>query len=300
MTIRSAIRGGEIDILNVLPEECAFKTMPDETDNKLFYGVELEVDCQAAYDMYDFNRDYAATCNGTKKVDFNAYNKVLRDFQTALATDLEDLSILKCDGHAEIVTIPATLRFHKEVLWKSWIENSMKQCMKAKRNGLHIHFSRNALKDLQLAKALLFVHEEKNSAFLSKIAGRDVTRSAHWCRQRSGVELAIMKAAKTARGVLEVTSVSRDAISLSRRTGTTVEVRIFASDPTEQGVFQALEFVDALITFCAHNGTLREEIHYTAFIDWFINANKHVRYPYLAANLERLGYVQKTTKKKVA
>lgn len=254
----------------------SFKTMPYEKNNNLFYGCELE--CVHRL----FTRDNDLNEN---------YYKVIRELPSLIReveADIGEYAILKPDGHFEICTVPATLDFHKNVLWKKFFANSAARVIGDKGCGLHIHFSREALLDIQLAKVICFIMDKNNEAFNTAMAGRDVNEHVRWCRNKH------IDIAEGSLGVHAQVTGTREAIHISRRNaGKSVEVRIFQSNPTEQGVFQALEYIDALINYTRSHATL-EEVGYKDFLNWFVNTKQERSYPYLAANLYRLEYIKAT------
>lgn len=241
-----------------------FLTMPYEKTNNLFYGVELE--------CYQFGESGSI--------------KQVKSFLN-LEYAIYGHAIIKPDCGCEIVTVPATLRYHKEVLWNKFFNGVHKGFKGATGAGLHIHVSRNAMTPLQLAKVICFMNEPVNSQFLANIGGRPVVgEGSGWCQQKQNIP-------RNVDAMLAATYSSKsNAMQISgRNSGNTAELRIFQSNPTQQGVFQALEFLDAMIKYCAKYGDLEKEISYKAFVAWFVEGNFKNEYPYLYNNLVRLSYI---------
>lgn len=252
---------------DVLKYCTGFKKMEGETTN-LFYGIELEVGGRIYTDKAENAR--------------------------AVIGDMGDNAILKEEGCVmhkgfEIVTVPATLRYHKEKLWEKFFKNSVK-CMSSRSHGwgLHIHFSRNALSNAHLAKVIYFLHEPINASLLVLMAGRNLDFGRRQVKKdyyMDGVEGIIRKATHT-----------RDAISVSHRTnGNTCEVRIFKSQTSKKLLFKALEFLDALIQYCGQCGDSVGVLQAKPFLEWFMHNNKGTEYPYLRQFLARRGYVPAKT-----
>lgn len=199
-------------------------------------------------------------------------------------------SSLGSDGF-EVVTAPATLRFHRDKLWNDFFNNknasgrtpsSYVKSWDTGVCGTHIHISRNALTKMQLAKLLVFYHEEGNRAFLSKIAGRAVGPEATYCRTR-----------KKKLGIETQHSCDdhHEAVTISQRNrGKTAEVRIFRGNATKHGIMRSLEFVDAIVHWCNVAGA--NELSYRHFLAWFDRAETRANYPDLWKHLIQLGYLK--------
>lgn len=255
----------------------AFSTMEDEKDNELFYGVELEV----------------ANAALSKKNGFTSYNRDGMDLNQ-IDKDLSEYCIFKPDCSFEITTVPATLRFHKERLWNAFFKNSAKYCTGGDGVGLHIHFTKAALSEKQLAGFVKFINLMPNNSFLSDIAGRPIHFSGD-VRKGYGSRISpyIWANDPDKETVDKAEQYGRFAVHVSKRNaGKTVELRIFQSIPTEQGLFQALEFTDALIMYFAeHTNTAYKE-----FLNWCKLEEQQKTYPYLRRNLATLGYLPKIVK----
>ena len=223
------IVGAGVNVLHIYNKFC---TTEDEKDNKLFYGVELE--------CYNKHSHGAAV-------------------QIKSVLDLENAvyghAILKPDCGFEIVTVPSTLRYHKEVLWNKFFSGVSEHYSGGNGCGLHIHISRDAMEPLHLAKVICFINEAINTNFLTGIAGRSVGSGASWCAQVTNIR-------RNVDGMLNSTYASKShAMQISgRNNGKTAELRIFQSDPTKQGLFQALEFTDAVIKYCFEHGELEKQM----------------------------------------
>lgn len=249
--------------INVLHHIKGMKTMPNE-QNKLFFGVELEVEI-------NLNDNFHMIANEVQEA-------------------MKDHAILKEDctlrNGFEIVTIPATLSYHRSVLWNNLfagIHEKLHGCLKA---GLHIHFSREPFTDNQLAKIIYFFHEPSNNTFLTCLAGRAVSPAAEYGStskkylKQDGVGKTIAKATYT-----------RNAISLSQRNeGKTLEIRIFKSNPTRVGVIRALETTAAIIEFCCQCNDEEEALSYKEFLKWFTSNKKKYYYPILNKTLIEFKY----------
>lgn len=259
-----------------------YKTMPDEIDNKLFFGVELEVEYKKKLDV-----------RGSVRRDDQTYNSILVAEFYRIADKcqdaLKDNGVLKWEGTVncgfEVNSAPATLQYHREACWGTFFESAKKYLVGKNNCGMHIHISRETLDEMTQAKMICFVHNKYNKDFMSAIAGRLVSPYASWCKT---------KTIKDKDGVVDIVTYSRDALGVSSHTnGATLECRIFASIPTKQGVLQGIEFIHALIEYCKETKTILFDkyIDYSEFLDWY--KDKVDVYPYFSIHLRRLGYLRK-------
>lgn len=216
---------------------------------------------------------------------------------------LSKYALLKSDssiggGGFEIVTAPASLGFHRKTLWNEFFKTPSEMSTNGKTSaqmvqswntgvcGIHVHVTRAALTKLQLAKFVVFYHEDANAAFLSKIAGRLVGPGAHYCKT----------AKKKLRRNME-TNDHHEAVTISsRNNGKTVEVRIFRGNATKHGIMRALEFVDATVKWCGETGA--DNLNYKDFLKWFDQPTVRSTYPDLWRHLIYLGYIATKHKSK--
>lgn len=249
----------------------SYLTMDYEKDNKLFYGMELEVNSNDR----NTQSQYRAAIEVNK--DLGQHANIRGEGS--------------CNFGFEIVTVPATLAYHKQKLWGNFFNNSAKLVDGEGNVGIHIHFSREATTPKQLAKTFYFIHETTNSGFLSKIAGRRVYAGANWCTQRKKF---YVDRPETEQRILQEEYGSRSAISVSGHyEGKSVECRIWKSNPTEAGVFQALEFMDAVLNYCSISPNTEGALSDTAFIQWFQDRQMKTHYPYLYENMVKLNLIEK-------
>ena len=79
----------------------------------------------------------------------------------------------------------------------------------------------------------------------------------------------------------------------------TIELRIFRSNLTKDGILRALEFSYALVDFLKQN-TMRElDQHYKEFLKWFNTAENRSSYPYFYGWLVRKRYLSGVASRKV-
>lgn len=235
---------------------------------------------------------------------------------------LENYALLKEDGSLdaggfEIVTVPATLAHHRQVLWNKFFGDNGQTDSPVPHNkdcpannvkswntdccGLHVHFSRNALSPMQLGKFLVFMHSNENNEFLTRLAGRKIG-----AKERDTV----YHFTSPKRLNIQLASDGGDhheCAGISYSTGgATVEVRIFKGNSSRHGVMRALDFCAALIQFCGEcsprNYLLRNDagkfvgIHKglgsLAFLQWFDQPHVRGAFPDLWRQLLGLGFLK--------
>lgn len=195
-----------------------------------------------------------------------------------------DYIILKTDGSLrghkpfEIVTVPATLAYHKEK-WKSFMskENAgIKQQLRSYASGncgMHVHVSRESFTGLHLAKFLRFINSTENHAFITRLAGRgdgQYTRYTHHGEAKHLKAQLSSLSRYAAQGVNGGANGHYDAVSTSSRHGT-IEVRIFRGNLAKSHFYKNIEFVHALWTY-TKNCSMRE-LDYKDFIFWLFKDN---------------------------
>lgn len=210
-------------------------------EDGLHFGIELEVEVQS----------------GKRSVSSLSVQESLEGFAI-----LKDDSSLK--NGFEIVTAPAEYRLHYKK-WQPFFDKVKEyksdygmKSFDTTTCGMHIHFSRNAATEIQLAKIMCFLHNPVNKNFVETIAGRPANS---YCKYTP-------KTFATAER--ETRSVSGDryqALNITNKS--TAEVRIFKGTLKQSSFFKNLEFVHALIHFTKPGSrTLDNSISYTKFLEW--------------------------------
>ena len=267
--------------------------MPDDkkvNGTYLFYGVELEV------------------LPKTSRIEHTAkYNCDCALFGHAVLKSDSSLKVKGTDGAVkeegfEIVTIPATLEYHRQILWKKFFNDAIFEGKTAAQTvkswdtkvcGTHVHITRAAMTEMQLSKLLVFYHETRNSEFLSRIAGREVGAKSYYCKCAKK-KLAARR--DSAGNVFNSTALASSedhhgAITVSsRNVGKTAEVRIFRGNATYHGVMRSLEFVDATVKWCGVCSA-DDATKYEAFLKWFVQPEIKSQYPELRKHLIQLKYL---------
>lgn len=210
---------------------------------------------------------------------------------------LYNYALLKSDSSLgregfEIVTVPATLEFHRKTLWHDFFNKKAMEGLTAAQSvqswntsvcGIHVHVTRAALTEMQLSKLLVFYHEPYNSTFLSRIAGRKVGPDAEYCKAaKKKLRASVAKECGNHHGAITISH---------RNNGKTAEVRIFRGNSTYHGVMRSVEFVDATVKWCGQNST-DAVLDYKNFLDWFNQPTIKKQYPELRKHLIDLKYLK--------
>ena len=156
----------------------------------------------------------------------------------------EDYFHLENDGSIpdygfELISMPMTLDFHKKFNWEEIFKYMLDEGMRAhdigKNVGLHVHFNRNFLTPVEMAKLEFYISLNKRK--FECIARREENRWAGF---------------KVPNGTISHFGKSSDecryaAVNFTNRN--TIEIRIFRSSLRYKTVIATLEIVDALVRF---------------------------------------------------
>lgn len=116
--------------------------------------------------------------------------------------------------------------------------------------GLHVHVSRTGLSDLVIARAVTFVNDPGNDAFVTALARRYNTG---YCKvQEKDLDTAHLSGDRY------------EAVNLTPRH--TIEFRIFRGSLKFEAVVAACEFVHALLEYCARPEIVAESLTASAFL----------------------------------
>lgn len=231
--------------------------------DKLFYGVELEVENNGD-DFYD--------------VAMNTYKSV------------GEFAILKHDGSLnngfEVVSAPMSMEVHRSEIWDKFFDKDggRKNLRAAKTEtcGMHVHVSRDGLSTMTVGKVLEFIHSSKNQEFIEVIAGRERNRYCMFANDDSKVE-----ALRAKRG-LQFERERYNGVNLQNEH--TMEIRIFKGTLSRKVFLKNLEFCESLVKF-AQNHSMGEAESYALYAYWVMNNRK--TYPILASFLMKFWFTDK-------
>lgn len=221
--------------------------------NKRYFGVELEVECQA-------DREDSAQ---------EIYNWFANNRPAAEQLYYEEDGSLS-DGF-EMISHPMGLDKHREI-WK-WVEQ--KHLIRNLRShntstcGLHVHVSKAGLTTLTISKAVCFVNNPSNKPLIKAIARR---YSSGYCRAK---HVTLADGAK--RGD------KYEMMNLNKQH--TIEFRIFRGSLNYNAIQASLEFTNAVLNFAAE--TSMEELNELKFLQFLYKPEQRMDTKFLRAYLEQ-------------
>lgn len=284
------------------------------TDTTLYMGVELEVTPHR-----DLRRRVWQEIGGAGPMRFPMGNNLDKGFaMTAVDSFLTytNVGIMKSDssisagGGFEIVSVPGTLAWHKEIAWNHFFKENYSNPIEASLApssflsgwannggndpelgtlpvcGIHIHISRDALTPLQLGKIITFMGEDRNIEFIKQIAGRTSDRYAPFKKKKISDGRVLVQIG-TGRGGLLGEDNHFSAVNVNTQGKPTVEFRVFRSNVAKAGFFKNLEFVHALTNWCAT--VSMKDLNVSNFIVWV--ASNPGNYENLVAWLRKKKYI---------
>ena len=191
--------------------------------------------------------------------------------KSAMQKDLGWILNFRSDSNAtEIVSIPATLAFHKEFLEQQFFGAELQKHIVPREGytgcGVHVHISKKAFTEETLRKFTTFIINPVNNSFIDAIAERPMYEGVSWRSPNRGKLL--YHTTGHLRGRLlgaemhfdaklrQVSPSDRNSVIVDKHhavnSGTgygTVELRIFNSATDQDNLFKCLEFADALTRF---------------------------------------------------
>ena len=268
------------DLMKGVPAmwEHAFSMLDNEADNKaqIWMGFEWE------------NSD-----------DRNKTQNLIRNLHTKEISKYLNWSP---DGQLELISIPATLEFHKWYLSEHFFKERLDGTLKEPhdRAGFHVHIDHKSLNPRTLIRMMAFMHLKDNEKFCTEICQRPMdiysTRNTvifkhmKYGKQKriSGCNLKFDENFKR----LDMPDQGRCIFNCFSHHGT-LEMRMFRSSIRMDEVFMKLEFVHALVTYCRK--ACFNKLYVEEFIE-FIYDNMNT-YPYLFNSKPVQSRISLTSKK---
>lgn len=187
----------------------------------------------------------------------------------------QDSSITgKYEGKYEMVTLPATLKAHKQ-LWGKWFAAlDMKKFdqTRSTNNGMHVHVSKESFNDQRHQRDFSwFFTNPMCSEFMINFSERG--RLNDYCRMPNWNDHGNPGPVKTRKDITRYLSGMRGAINIGSNKGT-IEVRLFKGIVSYATVLKNLELVDAVFHFTA-NGVSYSCNPMREFFNWLRGTNKN-------------------------
>jgi hypothetical protein len=225
--------------------------------DKIFYGIELEVEC--------------------------GQRSSRSEPAESVAADMEGYALLKDDGSLsngfEIVTAPASMEVHQE-RFGAWLDTTPAKTLHLRSFdtstcGLHIHVSRAPLTQLQIGKMQCFLHNTANQRLLNTIAQRDSNEYARRTYPK------------------KVTDKPTDEryVALNLCNYSTVELRIFKGTLNKQSFMKSLEFTHALVNYTKTGvASIKDAVEGHKLLEWIQEPVRASTYKNLIAFLIKHNY----------
>jgi hypothetical protein len=276
----NCLRGVVLDWNAKIDGKLDFLVTPSESKGKntRYFGVELEVEHNSGNDKGN-----------------NLYQtaRAVRSFFNAKK---DPFVMIKHDGSLEngfeIVTAPATYGVH-EAWWNEFFKTYGERGEMSSRYtttcGMHVHISKNSLTQLQIGKILVFICAHANRHFIKAIAGRDSNRYNNFTHAKRLTD---------AYGGTWIANEGRyTAVNLMN--ANTVEIRLFKGTLDKSKFFKNMEFVTALVEYCAiGNCSINDVKEFGGFVKFVSNAS--TVYPNLFKFLVDTGYCTYKSKRPIA
>lgn len=223
-------------------------------------------------------------------------NKKLAEVHEALnheTTELGEYCFFERDGSIgegfEIVTQPAGIDTHRERLSRFLESDAIKRGLRSHEGGacgLHVHVGREYLTQAQIYRVQSFLNNRANEELVRKIARR---YDNGYCRYHGHLaKLSPMGKHSTER---------YEALNVTNNE--TVEFRIFRGSLRFESVMAALEFCNALLTFCTPGEVAFSDFHSDGFKNFVMNSRQKEDTKFLRRYLN-LGGLNETTDNETA
>ena len=175
----------------------------------------------------------------------------------------------------EMITQPMSLPAQRK-LWSFLNDPTLVRGLRSHDTttcGLHVHISKRGMTSLQIAKVVAFVNADENAKLIQAIARRGSTGYCQIVKKKIG------NCAK---------SYSRyEAVNISPRH--TIEFRIFKGSLKWEAVVAAIEFANAVVTFCRTAETSVRDLTTPKFLEYIatkLPKETAILRPYLSNRLD--------------
>ena len=173
----------------------------------------------------------------------------------------------------EIITAPMGLDLQRE-LWARVLSLGTMKHFKSHDTstcGLHVHVSRQGLTQMQIAKAIVFLNDDRTEGLVRCVARR---YGGGYCQKRDNVKLSRHVAFDINRYTM-----------LNTLPSSTVEFRLFRGSLRLETVLGCVEFAHAVLDWC--RDVSAQDLTVPSFLAWIHDANNRADTANLRALLNR-------------
>lgn len=211
-------------------------------------------------------------------------------------------SSLHSDYGLEIVTIPATLAYHKKIFEETFFskENAFhKRIMANDYCGIHVHISKNALTTLKWGQFMHFMNAPENEAFINAMANR--TQNLY-CRNQPvagcnphGINVSAKIVARACingrvkQGLRNDSSGDDRRVAVNHTNKDTIEIRRFKSSNDKHNILRKLEFCEALVHFVRRHSPQQMNVY--EFVNFILTSVNKKDYPHIVKWLASKNYI---------
>ena len=283
---------------DVLDYKVGFKKSEKDTkDSKIMLGIELEVVCK---------KEVASYISGIANSPLG--NHLIMKADSSIRGEGEGV---------ELVTVPATLYYHKEIFDSFFFSSPTKGTPAFNTlhsintsTGMHVHIDKRSFTKPSLGKFIAFINKKSNRRFVSTIAGRDISTSGYCVAlnltedNQKGFDVSAsvgafarpessekkekeLKLHTNASSIDHLSHRGRGSIDLTKPA--TIELRIFSSSSKRADFYAKLEFTHALVKFC--KTTSMQQLHYYYFLKFVASPENKKDYPNLVTFLSKNDYL---------
>jgi hypothetical protein len=251
--VKSQFASGELEELDTTLYSKAFSCLPLEKKLKnkplVFLGFEWET---------RHNKAGESLSRGI----WELKTPILNLLRKALSTPIANYINFRDENSStlELVSIPATLGYHKRTLLKQFFANKLHYgFVSGVSCGFHVHIDNKALSVETVRNMIWLLSNPENSGFIGRVAGRRT--DTHWCRpfpvtpqftegKLTGIGLTVEYNKHDGFSVPNIMISGKSCCLNVWSAFETCELRIFQSPKTYREICKNLEFTEAMVKFC--------------------------------------------------
>jgi len=175
----------------------------------------------------------------------------------------------------EIVSQPAGLDVHRDRLGRFLNNGKLKMGLRSHEGGacgLHVHVGREFLTQAQIYRVQSFLNDVRNEALIRSVARR---YDNNYCRFKPYLSKFTVKGKHSTERYEALNVTNAD----------TIEFRIFRGSLRYESIMAALEFVNALLTFCTPGEVSLTQFTAIGFKDWLMKPERKAENRFLRSYL---------------